>query len=83
MNLLLDDPRLPVSFKYKEGQTPYDITYNQYRLGLNIRTRFDVASPVPSSITDVTAPQGLKQAIVSFGNYIILFVALYMVILSI
>ena len=75
MNLLLDDTRLPVSFKYKEGQTPYDITYNQYRLGLNIRTRFDVASPVPSSITDVTAPQGLKQAIVSFGNYIILFVA--------
>ena len=52
INLLLDDTRLPVSFKYKEGDTPYDITYNQYRLGINTRTRFDVCSPVNSSITD-------------------------------
>ena len=77
MNLLLDDTRLPVSFKYKEGQTPYDITYNQYRLGLNIRTRFDVASPVPSSVVDTTAPIGIKQALISFGNYVILFCAGY------
>ena len=75
INLLLDDTRLPVSFKYKEGDTPYDITYNQYRIGLNIRTRFDVCAPVNSSVTDLSAPAGVKQAIVSFGNYIILFCA--------
>jgi len=75
MNLLLDDTRLPVSFKYKEGDTPYDITYNQYRLGLNIRTRFDVVSPIPSSITDENAPEGIKQGILNFGNYIIVFAA--------
>jgi len=74
-NLLLDDTRLPVSFKYKEGETPYDITYNQYRLGLNIRTRFDVAQPISSSVTDYNAPPGVKQAIITFGNYIIIFVA--------
>lgn len=74
INLLLDDTRLPVSFKYKEGDSPYDITYNQYRIGLNTRTRFDVCTPIKSSITDLQAPPGIKQAIVSFGNYIILFV---------
>jgi len=73
MNLLLDDTRLPVSFKYKEGETPYDITYNQYRLGLNIRTRFDVCSAIQSSVVDELAPAGIKQELVSFGNYIILF----------
>lgn len=75
INLLLDDTRLPVSFKYKEGDTPYDITYNQYRLGVNTRTRFDVCSPINSSITDLTAPTGIKQALITFGNYIIIFVA--------
>jgi hypothetical protein len=75
LNLLLDDTRLPVSFKYKEGDTPYDITYNQYRIGLNIRTRFDVAQPILKSAEDVTAPKGLKQGITTFGNYIIIFVA--------
>ena len=75
MNLLLDDTRLPVSFQYKEGDTPYDLTYNQYRLGLNIRTRFDVVSPIPSSIVDISAPTGIKQGIINFGNYIIIFVA--------
>lgn len=74
-NLLLDDTRLPVSFKYKEGDTPYDITYNQYRLGINCRSRFDVCQPINSSITDLQAPAGIKQAIVTFGNYIIIFVA--------
>lgn len=75
INLLLDDTRLPVSFKYKEGQTPYDISYNQYRLGLNVRTRFDVCSPVRSSVTDVKCPAGIKQGILSFGNYVIVFVS--------
>lgn len=75
LNLLLDDTRLPVSFKYKEGDTPYDISYNQYRIGLNMRSRFDVCTPVQSSITDLNAPSGIKQAIVTFGNYIIVFIA--------
>jgi hypothetical protein len=75
LNLLLDDTRLPVSFKYKEGDTPYDITYNQYRLGVNTRTRFDVCSPINSSVEDKLAPQGIKQAILTFGNYVILFVS--------
>ena len=75
INLLLDDTRLPVSFKYKEGDTPYDITYNQYRLGVNTRTRFDVCSPINSSVEDKLAPQGIKQAILTFGNYVILFVS--------
>lgn len=75
MNLLLDDTRLPVTFKYKEGETPYDISYNQYRIGLNVRTRFDVCTAIPSSVVDTLAPAGNKQAIISFGNYIILFVA--------
>lgn len=74
INLLLDDTRLPVSFKYKEGDSPYDITYNQYRIGLNTRTRFDVCTPIKSSIVDQQAPVGIKQALVTFGNYLILFV---------
>ena len=75
INLLLDDTRLPVSFKYKEGSSPYDISYNQYRLGLNIRTRFDVCSPVYSSIVDVQCPQGIKQGLIAFGNYVIAFIS--------
>jgi hypothetical protein len=75
LNLLLDDTRLPVSLKYKEGDSPYDISYNQYRIASNIRTRFDVCTPIESSIVQTDSPLGIKQAIVSFGNYIILFVA--------
>jgi len=75
LNLLLDDTRLPVSLKYKEGDSPYDITYNQYRIGRNIRTRFDVCTPVKAPAEDKFAPAGLKQAILTFGNFVILFVA--------
>lgn len=75
MNLLLDDTRLPVQFKYKEGDTPYDLTYNQYRLGLNTRSRFDNIDPIQSSVVDTYAPAGVKQAILTFGNYVIIFVA--------
>lgn len=75
MNLLLDDSRLPVSFRYKEGDIPYDITYNQYRLGINCRTRFDIVQPIPSSVVDETAPSGIKQGLITFGNYLILFAA--------
>ncbi len=74
-NLLLDDTRLPVSLKYKEGDTPYDITYNQYRTASNIRSRFDVCTPINQSVIQTDAPAGLKQAIVAFGRYVIIFVA--------
>lgn len=74
-NLLLDDTRLPVSFKYKEGDTPYDVTYNQYRTASNIRSRFDVCTPINQSVVQTDAPAGLKQAIVAFGRYVIIFVA--------
>lgn len=74
LNLLLDDTRLPVSFKYKEGDTPYDVTYNQYRIGKNIRTRFDICSPIQSVLVDNAAPNGIKQDLLTFGNYIIIFV---------
>lgn len=72
---MLDDTRLPVSLKYKEGQSPYDMTYNQYRIGLNLHTRFDVATPVASSVVDANAPYGVKQALVTFGNFLVLFCA--------
>jgi hypothetical protein len=75
LNLLLEDSRLPVSFKYKEGDSPYDLTFNQYRFASNIRTRFDVATPIKKALLDSAAPSGIKQGIVTFGNYIILFVA--------
>lgn len=75
LNLLLDDTRLPVSFHYKEGETPYDVTYNQYRIALNARTRFDVVTPVQSSVVDTSAPSGIKQGLVQFGDYLVLFVA--------
>lgn len=60
MNLLADDTRLGT---------------NMYRVGFNLRNRFDVLSPVPSSVQDLEAPPGIKQECVSFGQYVILFAA--------
>ena len=60
MSLLGDDTRLQP---------------NQYRLGLNVRNRYDVLDLVLSSTVDVAAPIGVKQELVTFGNYVILFVA--------
>lgn len=48
---------------------------NQYVVGFNLRNRNDVLEPVKSSERDVAAPTGIKQEIVTFGNYVILFVA--------
>ena len=48
---------------------------NQYRLGLNVRNRFDGLAPIQTSVVDLSAPSGVKQEMVTFGNYIILFVA--------
>lgn len=59
MNLLLSDVRL--------GN-------NQYRLLLNGRNRYDRLDLIPSSIEDVAAPSGIKQAMITFGEYVVAFV---------
>ena len=48
---------------------------NQYRLGLNVRNRFDGLAPIQSAVIDTSAPPGVKQEMITFGNYVILFVA--------
>jgi hypothetical protein len=58
MNLLSDDTRLES---------------NQYRLGLNIRNRYDILDEIKDSVEDTAAPTGTKQGMVTFGNYIVLF----------
>ena len=60
MSLLGDDSRLQP---------------NQYRIGFNLTNRFDELDLIPSSVQDKGAPQGVKQALVPFGNYLILFCA--------
>jgi len=60
MNLLLDDTRLQ---------------HNQYRLAFNCRNRYDVLDPVNKSSVDTIAPSGIKQGVLTFGNYVILFVS--------
>jgi len=75
LNLLLDDTRLPVSIKYKEGDSPYDITFDQYRFASNVRSRFDVCTPIAQSVVCLSAPAGLKQGIIPFGRYVIAFIA--------
>ncbi len=60
MNLLVNDTNL--------GE-------NQYRLGINLRNRYSYLQACKSSLEDVAAPAGIKQEIITFGNYIILFVA--------
>lgn len=60
MNLLGDDSRLQP---------------NQYRAGFNLTNRYDVLDPVLSSILDTAAPAGVKQELITFGNFVILFVA--------
>lgn len=75
MNLLVDDTRLPVVSTYQLGENPYKIGYNQYRLGINLRNRFDELQPVLKSKVDPAAPVGIKQELVTFGNYVLLFAA--------
>lgn len=60
MNLLGDDSRLQP---------------NQYRAAFNCTNRYDTLDPVLKSKFDPAAPPGIKQEIVTFGNYIILFVS--------
>lgn len=55
-----------------------DDTYlqpNQYRIGFNLTNRYGSLDLIPSSLKDTSAPQGPKQAIATFGNYVILFCA--------
>ena len=59
MNLLSDDTRLQP---------------NQYRIGFSLRNRYDKLDLVPSSLEDKTAPIGNKQELVTFGDYLIMFV---------
>lgn len=60
MNLLGDDSRLMP---------------NQYRAGFNLTNRYDVLDPTLKSVRDVAAPVGVKQECLTFGNFIVLFVA--------
>lgn len=48
---------------------------NMYRIGFNLTNRYDQMDLISSSIIDLSAPVGLKQAVDTFGNYIIMFVA--------
>ena len=48
---------------------------NQYRVLLNARNRYDTLDPVRSSEVDASAPKGLKQELVTFAEYLVLFVA--------
>ncbi len=60
MNLLSDDTRLQP---------------NQYVVGFNTRNRLDILEPCFSSAEDFAVPLGIKQELVTFGNFLILFVA--------
>jgi len=60
MNLLSDDTRLQPT---------------QYRLGFNLRNRYDILDEVPNSTLDTSLPAGNIQEIVTFGNYLIAFVS--------
>jgi len=59
MNLLVDDTRL---------------ADNEYRVGFNIRNRFDVLDGVKTA-TEEYAPNGVKQGLYTFGDYLLLFVS--------
>ena len=59
MNLQVDDTRL---------------TDSQYRCGINMRNRYDVPTVISDSQKDESLPAGIKQEMVTFGNYIIAFV---------
>jgi len=60
MNLLLDDTRLDNTM---------------YRIGYDLTNRYDALDPVLVSQLDVAAPKGIKQELITFGNYVIMFVA--------
>lgn len=59
MNLLADDVRLQP---------------DQYRIGFNVRNRYDVLEATLKSELDIATPEGVKQELITFGNYLVLFV---------
>lgn len=62
MNLLLDDTRLNPT---------------EYRLGFNLRNRYDVLDEVRVGKKNTSLPTGIVQELVTFGTYIIAFVSGY------
>lgn len=60
MNLLLDDTRLAT---------------NQYRVGFNVRNRYDVLDEVLMPVQDTQLPTGIIQELTTLGNYIFAFVS--------
>lgn len=60
MNLLLDDTRLDPT---------------QYRVAFNVRNRYDVLDGVLAGKRDVALSAGIKQELITFGEYIVVFVA--------
>src|ERR1700721_15024 len=72
MNLLLDDTRLANFSRWSYNQS---LSNNQYRLLLDGRNRYDIIDPNPAPLVDTSIPAGIKQEMVTFGNYVIVFVA--------
>lgn len=72
MNLLLDDTRIANKSRWSYNQ---DLSNNQYRLAFDGRNRYDIIDSVPLPIVDTTIPNGIKQEMVTFGEYVIVFVA--------
>jgi len=60
MNLLLDDTRLQS---------------NQYRVGYNVRNRYDVLDEIQNSLPDTSLPVGIVQEVITFGQYVLAFVS--------
>jgi len=60
MNLLADDTRLNGS---------------EYRIGFNVRNRYDVLDQVKKGKLDTSLPAGIKQETITFGEYVVAFVA--------
>src|ERR1019366_3207406 len=75
LNLLVDDTRPTADLEGNTSTSSYGININQYRIGFNVRCRYDVLDPILSSLKDTSCPQGLKQGILTFGDYVICFVA--------
>lgn len=46
---------------------------NEYVWGVNVRTRDKQITPVLAPIEDVLLPDGIKQGLFAFGNYLLLF----------
>lgn len=48
---------------------------NQYRIGFNMRNRYGTLDLIKKGAEDPTAPVGLKQELITFGIYVLIFVA--------